>query len=179
MNGILKILGVFVGSFVVVLLFALLAVVFKPDVFRVLSSVDPAQPVVAGTQSMIDSVTATMVPVDSIRQVIKELGRYRTLQAAMADTIRTLSALLHEEQVKIQEFGNVLRTSVSAEDSARSAARQSLADFLGSMNAEEAASILRNMEDKEAREVLLRVKKRQAGKLLSTLDPAEAVKIMR
>jgi flagellar motility protein MotE (MotC chaperone) len=179
MNGILKIVGVFVGSLVLVLLLALLAVVFKPGVFHVLAPVDSLQAGSATTKAALDSLRATMVPADSVKHLADEVKHYRTTYGAMADSIRFLSEQLNDERGKIRGLGEALRASVSADDSARSAARQSLADFLGSMNAEDAANILRNMDEREAREVLIRVKKRQASKILSTLDPAEAVKIMR
>ncbi len=179
MKGILSILGVFVGSLVLVLLLALLAVVFKPELFHPLTPVDSLQIATAAPSVNPDSLSATMVSADSAKRLTATVSHLRTLQESMADSIRTLSMLLEDERSKIKGLGEALRASVSAEDSARSAARQSLADFLGSMNAEDAANILRNMEEREAREVLIKVKKRQASKILSALDPAEAVKIMR
>jgi flagellar motility protein MotE (MotC chaperone) len=179
MKGILHILGVFVGSLVLVLLLALLAVVFKPEVFHALTPADPLQTATDAPSAKPDSLSATMVSADSAKRLAAEVNHLRTLQDLMADSIRTLTTLLEDERSTIKGLGEALRASVSAEDSARSAARQSLADFLGSMNAEDAANILRNMDEREAREVLVKVKKRQASKILSALDPAEAVKIMR
>jgi hypothetical protein len=180
MKDTMKIVGLFFGSLIVVVQLALVAVLFKPEVFRFVGVI--GAPSVASAPSVPDSVTistAEMVPVDSVRQLAALVRNSQAAQQTLTDSIRDLTIALEEEQKKIRDLRDVIGSTLTAEDSSRHVARQALADFLGSMNAEEAARILRNMDDREAREVLLRVKKRQAGKILSTLDPAEAVKIMR
>ncbi len=180
MKDTMKIVGLFFGSLIVVVQLALVAVLFKPEVFSFSGAIG-ASPFTspAGVPDSVATNATEMVPVDSVRQLFALVRKGQAVQQTLADSIRNLTATLEEERQKIRDLRDVIGSTLTAEDSSRHVARQALADFLGSMNAEEAARILRNMDDREAREVLLRVKKRQAGKILSTLDPAEAVKIMR
>ncbi len=175
MKNLVIIAAVSVGSFLLLLMVALLMLLIRPEVFGSPSPNDKPESVRnAGVKSDSAKTTVadTAVAVAQSSQIVPARDSSNTLTVTeLSNRAKSLQTQL--DSLKQLEAKKTDPAKVPQKD------WKATAQLLESMNAEDAGKILKQMKDNEIKEVLSRIKKRQAGKILAILDPVRAARILR